>query len=59
MSPVGYWYITIHFNFFRLPYLHKMVCFMKSWEEIIGLIHALEKRYDQIKTQLFYNFGSV
>ena len=27
--------------------------------EIIGLIHALEKRYYQNKTQLRYNFGSV
>ena len=26
--------------------------------EIIGLIHALEKRYYQNKTQLHYNFGS-
>ena len=26
--------------------------------EIIGLVHALEKRY-QKKTQLRYNFGSV
>ena len=27
--------------------------------EIIGLIHAVEKRYYQNKTQLRYNFGSV
>ena len=27
--------------------------------EIIGLIHALEKKYYQNKTQLRYNFGSV
>ena len=27
--------------------------------EIIGLIHALEKRYYQNKTQLRYYFGSV
>ena len=27
--------------------------------ELIGLIHALEKRYYQNKTQLRYNFGSV
>ena len=27
--------------------------------EIIGLIHGLEKRYYQNKTQLHYNFGSV
>ena len=27
--------------------------------EIIGLMHALEKRYYQNKTQLRYNFGSV
>ena len=27
--------------------------------EIIDLIHALEKRYYQNKTQLRYNFGSV
>ena len=27
--------------------------------KIIGLIHALEKRYYQNKTQLCYNFGSV
>ena len=27
--------------------------------EIIGLIHALEKRYYQNKTLLRYNFGSV
>ena len=27
--------------------------------EIISLIHALEKRYYQNKTQLRYNFGSV
>ena len=27
--------------------------------EIIGLIHALEKTYNQNKTQLRYNFGSV
>ena len=27
--------------------------------EIIGLIHALEKRYYENKTQLRYNFGSV
>ena len=27
--------------------------------EIIGLIHALEKRYYQTKTELRYNFGSV
>ena len=26
---------------------------------MIGLIHALEKRYYQNKTQLRYNFGSV
>ena len=30
-----------------------------SLGEIIGLIHALEKRYYQNKTQLRYNFGSV
>ena len=28
-------------------------------EETIGLIHALEKRYYQNKTQLRYNFDSV
>ena len=27
--------------------------------EIVGLIHALEKRYYQNKTQLRYKFGSV
>ena len=27
--------------------------------EIIGLMHALEKRHYQTKTQLRYNFGSV
>ena len=51
--------------FFQPPYLHKMVCFLNSWKqlvktihlgEIIGLIH--EKRY-QNKTHLRYNFGSV
>ena len=27
--------------------------------EIIGLIHARKKSYNQNKTQLHYNFGSV
>ena len=30
-----------------------------SFGKIIGLMHALEKRYYQNKTQLRYNLGSV
>ena len=36
---------------------------LDSWNfrlrEIIGLMHSLEKKYYQNKTQLRYNFGSV
>ena len=35
MSHVGYWYITMHFIFFQPPYLHKMVCFLNSWKQIV------------------------
>ena len=41
MSHVGYWYITVHFIFFQPPYLHKMVCFLNSWKQIVRTIVRL------------------
>ena len=42
------------------PLCSKMLDWLNfSLGEIIGLMHVLEKRYYQNKTQLHYNFGSV
>ena len=37
MSQVRYWYI-INLRFLQPPYLHKMVCFLNSWKQIVKTI---------------------